>query len=211
LFFLRRCGRKDLAAQGSAGKGGGKATQKPANKEGESMELTDFKDLVDRHYPMLYRFALGLGCTKAYASYLTQQSLSSWALKKNLACNDAHTKSGLLAELYCRRRRDDRHDDSPTQPDDLAQHDISPWAVPPALDLVEPEEVLECLQSINESFRVPLLLFYLGDQSFDEIAGILTISPEVAISRLSMGKRVLQSILLRGKGSSPTESSLPRR
>jgi DNA-directed RNA polymerase specialized sigma24 family protein len=43
------------------------------------MELTDFKDLVDRHYPMLYRFALGLGCTKAYASYLTQQSLSSWA------------------------------------------------------------------------------------------------------------------------------------
>jgi DNA-directed RNA polymerase specialized sigma24 family protein len=51
----------------------------PENKKGESMELTEFKDLVDRHYPMLYRFALGLGCTKAYASDLTQQSLSSWA------------------------------------------------------------------------------------------------------------------------------------
>jgi DNA-directed RNA polymerase specialized sigma24 family protein len=189
---------------GQAGEGGGiENTTTCKNKEGESMELTDFKDLVDRHYPMLYRFALGLGCTKAHASYLTQQSLSSWALKKNLARNDAHAKSGLLAELYCRHRGDDRHEDSPTQPDDLAQHDLSPWAVPPALDLVEPEEVLECLQSINETFRVPLLLFLLGEQSCDEIAGILTISPEVAISRLSMGRRVLQSTLLRRWGRQP--------
>jgi RNA polymerase sigma-70 factor (ECF subfamily) len=162
------------------------------------MELSNFKDLVDRHYPMLYRFALGLGCTKAYVSDLTQQSLFSWAIEKNLACDDTHAKSGLLAELYCRRPRDDRHENRPTQPYNLAQDDLSPWAVPPALDLLEPEEVMECLQSINETFRVPLLLFYLGEQSFDEIAGILTISPEVAISRLSMGKRVLQSILLRG-------------
>jgi hypothetical protein len=49
-------------------------------------------------------------------------------------------------------------------------------------NLLEPEEVMECLQSINETFRVPLLLFYLGEQSFDEIAGILTISPEPSAS-----------------------------
>jgi DNA-directed RNA polymerase specialized sigma24 family protein len=164
------------------------------------MEITEFEDLADRHYPMLYRFALGLGCTKAYASDLTQQSLSSWAFKKNLVCDDTHAKSALLAELYCLLQRDDRHENMPTQPDNLAQDDLSPWAVPPALDLLEPEEVMECLQSINETFRVPLLLFYLGEQSFDEIAGILTISPEVAISRLSMGKRVLQGILLRRCG-----------
>jgi RNA polymerase sigma-70 factor (ECF subfamily) len=172
-------------------------SQQPAKKEDESMELSDFKDLVDRHYPMLYRFALGLGCTEAYACDLIQQSFSSWTLRKNVACNDAHAKSGLLAELYRRRPKNDRHENRPTQPDNLAQGDLAPWGVPAALDLLEPEEVMECLQSINETFRVPLLLFYLGEQSFDEIAGILTISPEVAISRLSMGKRVLQSILLR--------------
>jgi DNA-directed RNA polymerase specialized sigma24 family protein len=118
-------------------------------------------------------------------------------LKKNLVCDDTHAKSALLAELYRRRRRDDRHENRPTQPDDLAQDVLSPWVMPPALDFLEPEEMMECLQSINETFRVPLLLLYLGEQSFDEIAGILTISPEVAISRLSLGKRVLQNILFR--------------
>lgn len=164
------------------------------------MELSDFNALVDRHYPMLYRFALGLGCTRAYACDLTQQSLFSWASKKNLACNDSQAKSGLLAELYCRRARDDSHENRPTLPDDLAYDDLSPWAVPPALDFLTPEEVMECMLSINETFRVPILLFYLGEQSFDEIAGILTIPPEIAISRLSKGKRVLQSILHRRCG-----------
>ena len=149
---------------------------------------------------MLYRFALGLGCTKAYACDLTQQSLFSWAAKKNLACNDSHAKSGLLAELYCRRARDDSHKNRSALPDDLAQDDSSLWAVPPVLEFLTPEEVMECLLSINETFRIPILLFYLGEQSFDEIAGILTIPPEIAISRLSRGKRALHSILLRRYG-----------
>src|SRR5580698_8588156 len=64
------------------------------------MEPLDFDDLVDRFYPMLYRFALSLARNEADASDLTQQTFSVWASKGHLLRDSTKVKSWLFTTLY---------------------------------------------------------------------------------------------------------------
>jgi RNA polymerase sigma-70 factor (ECF subfamily) len=161
------------------------------------MHSLDFEEIVDRFYPMLYRFALSLARNEADACDLTQQTFSVWATKGHLLRDGSKAKSWLFTTLYrefiSSRRREMRW---PKEELSQVEHEL-PCAMPETVDCLESTQVMEALQSIDETFRAPLALFYLQEHSYEEIARILEIPLGTVMSRLSRGKQKLQQAFLR--------------
>ncbi|HEV3271103.1 MAG TPA: RNA polymerase sigma factor [Candidatus Methylacidiphilales bacterium] len=172
------------------------------------MHPPDFEEIVDRFYPMLYRFALSLARNEADASDLTQQTFSIWATKGHFLRDGSKAKSWLFTTLYrefiSSRRREMRW-----QKEDLSEVENElPCAMPESVDHLESTHVMEALQSIDETFRTPLALFYLQEHSYEEIAQILEIPIGTVMSRLSRGKQKLQQAFLKREG--PADTTLIR-
>jgi RNA polymerase sigma-70 factor, ECF subfamily len=155
-----------------------------------------FEEIVDRFYSMLYRFALSLTRNEADACDLTQQTYYLWASKGHLLRDKTKVKSWLFTTLYrefiSHRRRQMRWE----KDDVWMEDDELPGAMPTTVDCLEPRRVMECLQAINETFRAPLILYYLQEHSYREIAEILSIPVGTVMSRLSRGKQKLKTTLL---------------
>jgi len=161
-----------------------------------TMPSLNFEEIVDRFYPMLYRFALSLARNEADACDLTQQTFSVWATKGHLLRDGSKVKSWLFTTLYhefiSNRRREMRW---PKEELSEVEHEL-PCAMPETVDCLESGQVMEALQSLDETFRVPLVLFYLQEHSYEEIAQILQIPIGTVMSRLSRGKQKLQQAFL---------------
>jgi RNA polymerase sigma-70 factor (ECF subfamily) len=66
---------------------------------------------------------------------------------------------------------------------------------PNALRFADSRCVLDALETIEESYRSTLELFYLGDLSYKEISVVLGIPIGTVMSRLSRGKQELRRAL----------------
>ena len=172
------------------------------------MHSLDFEDIVDRFYPMLYRFALSLARNEADACDLTQQTFSVWATKGHLLRDASKVKSWLFTTLYrefiSNRRREMRW---PKEDISEVENEL-PMAMPETVDCLEADQVMAALQSIDETFRAPLVLFYLEENSYEEIGQILEIPIGTVMSRLSRGKQKLQQAFLRRQA--PSDSNIVR-
>ena len=159
------------------------------------MHSLNFEDIVDRFYPMLYRFALSLARNETDASDLTQQTFFVWATKGHLLRDESKVKSWLFTTLYrefiTNRRREIRW---PKQEISEEEHEL-PCALPETVDCLESGQVMAALQAIDETFRAPLTLFYLQEHSYEEISHILDVPIGTVMSRLSRGKQKLQRAL----------------
>jgi RNA polymerase sigma-70 factor (ECF subfamily) len=172
------------------------------------MQSLDFEEIVDRYYPMLYRFAFSLARNEADACDLTQQTFSVWATKGHLLRDVTKVKSWLFTTLYrefiSNRRRELRW---PREELSEVENEL-PVAMPETVDCLEAEQVMAALHSIDETFRAPLVLFYLEENSYEEIAQILEIPVGTVMSRLSRGKQKLQHAFLRLQ--TPADSNIIR-
>jgi len=172
------------------------------------MSSLDFEQIVDRFYPMLYRFALSLARNEADACDLTQQTFSIWAKKGHFLRDHSKAKSWLFTTLYhefiSNRRREMRW---PKEELSEVEHEL-PCAMPETVDCLESGQVMEALQSIDETFRAPLVLFYLKEHSCEEIARILEIPIGTVMSRLARGKQKLQQAFLHRQ--SPVDTNITR-
>jgi RNA polymerase sigma-70 factor (ECF subfamily) len=160
------------------------------------MHSLDFEEIVDRYYQMLYRFAYSLARNEADACDLTQQTFTVWAEKGHLLRDATKAKSWLFTTLYrefiSNRRREMRW---PTEELSEVENEL-PTAVPESVDPFDATEVMAALQSLDETFRAPLALFYLQEHSYEEIAQILEVPIGTVMSRLSRGKQKLQQAFL---------------
>jgi len=155
----------------------------------------DFEALVEEHYRRLYQFAYNLSHDEAEACDLTQQTFLKWARKGHQLRDSSKVKTWLFTTLHREflqaRRKTSRF---PHHELDEVARELP--AVPPTMvDQLDASTVLESLAKINETFRAPLVLFYLEDYSYKEIAEILDVPVGTVQSRISRGKSQLYKIL----------------
>lgn len=159
------------------------------------MNEEEFETLVSAHYEGLYKFAFSLAKAEADAADLTQETFYRWATKGSQLRDRSKAKTWLYTTLYRQflmgRRRETRFQHSP-----LSESESQlPAVEPETVDSLDAQMVVESLAGIEENFRLPLSLFYLGDQSYKEIAETLDIPIGTVMSRLSRGKAMLRQQL----------------
>ena len=155
-----------------------------------------FTQLVDTYYSALYRFALSLARREADACDLVQQTFFIWAKRGHQLREETKAKTWLFTTLYREflrgRRRDQRIqsiEDLPPGADEIASEEID------HARKLDGSQIVESLQQIDEVFRAPLVLFYLQDMSYHEIAESLDVPIGTVMSRLSRGKAQLRRLL----------------
>ena len=167
--------------------------------------MTDFEQLVDRHYAPLYRFAFSLAKNGTEAADLTQQTFYLWAAKGHQLRDRSKAKSWLFTTLYREYVSTYRHHTKFPQVEleDAAQ-DI-PAVAPSVFNDIDGGTVVSALAQVDDVFRAPLTLFYLDELSYKEIADVLGVPIGTVMSRLSRGKAQLRQHLLMSRGAAASK------
>lgn len=157
------------------------------------MESREFQELVDQHYVNLYRFALSLAQNEQDAADLVQEAFSIFARKGHQIRDSSKVKSWLFTtlrrEFFALRRDHQRYSDTPPDGETAAELTVE------QAHSLDSEAVLNALRRLPLEYREPLTLYYLDDQSYQEIANILNIPIGTVMSRLSRAKEKIRVIL----------------
>ena len=157
----------------------------------------NFDEIVSAYYQPLYRFGYSLAKNEHEASDLTQQTFFIYAEKGNSLRDKTKIKSWLFTTLYReflrRRRKDQRIDNYEPEILEAAGGSVEP-DIHRSLDR---NLALEALDEVDEVYRQPLILFYIKDLAYREIAEVLDVPIGTIMSRLSRGKSQLRDIFKR--------------
>jgi RNA polymerase sigma-70 factor (ECF subfamily) len=166
----------------------------------------EFEKLVDLYYRDLYRFAFSLTRREADAADLTQQTFYIWARKGHQLRTLAHVKGWLFTTLHREflqtRRRQERFSDQP-----LSQEIMDEIAVVSvdAINKIDIRTTLALFDQIDPNYQAPLMLYYIEDLSYKEIAEVLEIPLGTVQSRIARGKMHLHKLLTDDTGSKTTD------
>ncbi|HME87702.1 MAG TPA: RNA polymerase sigma factor [Chthoniobacterales bacterium] len=155
----------------------------------------EFEKLVNAYYGDLYRFGLSLTGNDGDACDLAQETFYVWAKKRHQLRNPASVKSWLFTTLHrqflqtCRRRN--RFKDEPIDESSPALPQVSADCV----DRIDAQMLLRFLAKIEIDYRSPLVLYYLEDLSYKEIATALAIPLGTVQSRIARAKIKLLQLL----------------
>ena len=154
-----------------------------------------FETLVATYYKPLYKFAWSLSKSDSDAADLTQQTFLIWAEKGHMLRDPSKAKSWLFTSLYREFLRQNRRGKTVTSIDqEILETHLDPDLVSSARRL-EGQEALAALDELDKVYREPLILFYLQDLAYKEIAEVLDIPMGTVMSRLARGKAHLKKIL----------------
>jgi RNA polymerase sigma factor (sigma-70 family) len=170
------------------------------------MKDREFEDLVSTHYENLYRFAFSLCRNEAEASDLTQQTFLRWAQRGFQLRDRSKAKTWLFTTLYREFLGGQRR---ATRFPHVEMEDAGtelPHLEPETVNAMDGQSVLEALNGLDETYRAPLMLFYLKDHSYQEIAHILDIPIGTVMSRLSRGKDQLRKRILDSESTTPSQT-----
>lgn len=165
----------------------------------------EFEKLVDLYYRDLYRFGFSLTRSEADAADLTQQTFYIWARKGHQLRTLANVKGWLFTTLHREflqtRRRQERISDEPLSEiiDEITT------APADAISKIDIYTMLELFDQIDQNYRTPLVLYYMEDLSYKEIAEMLEIPLGTVQSRIARGKMRLHKLLTRETASKKTE------
>jgi RNA polymerase sigma-70 factor, ECF subfamily len=160
----------------------------------------DFEKVVELHYACLYRFAFSLARNGDDACDLTQQTFYIWAGKGHQIVDERKVKSWLFTTLHReflkRRRKTIRLAEVEMDParEELADTTPFPFA------RIDRPAILEALARVDEQYQAAVVLFYLEDYSYPEIAGILDVPLGTVKSRMARGIAQLQQLLSKREG-----------
>ncbi len=157
-----------------------------------------FEQIVDAHYQGLFRFALSMCRREATAQDLVQQTFLQWARKGHTLRDSTKVKTWLFTTIYREwlsiARREKKYEEVEFEPD------LHGSTQPPddgeniRVDSVTLQAALE---QLDPNYRAPLVLFYLKELSYRDIAETLDIPIGTVMSRLSRAKDSLRRILSR--------------
>jgi RNA polymerase sigma-70 factor (ECF subfamily) len=155
----------------------------------------EFERIVNMHYGSLYRFAFSLARNEAEAWDLTQQTFYLWATKGHQLRDAEKLKSWLLTTLHREFLGTKRHEARFPHFEVTAMAHELPNVTPAMINAMDGQAVMDCLVQVEDPYRAPLVLFYLEDMSYKEIAELLGVATGTVMSRLSRGKAQLRQLL----------------
>ena len=153
-----------------------------------------FETLVERHYRNLHIFAISLTRNPSDAADLTQEAFTRWANKGTHVTDLASAKSWLYRTLY-RAFIDLKRRQNRIQPLESVAGLDPPSCCLEAGRASDGGTVSRALQTLPEKYRIPLVLFYLEDCSYKEIAKVTNLRIGTVMSRLARGKQKLAELL----------------
>jgi RNA polymerase sigma factor (sigma-70 family) len=161
-------------------------------------EPLTFEQIVDAHYAGLYRFALSMCKQEATAQDLVQQTFLQWAKKGDSLRDTSKVKTWLFTTIYREylgiARREKKHEHVEFEPDLHGATEDEGNTVQPRVDNATLQLALD---QLDPNYRAPLVLFYLKELSYRDIAEALSVPIGTVMSRLSRAKDALRTILLR--------------
>jgi RNA polymerase sigma-70 factor (ECF subfamily) len=170
----------------------------------EPLPMSEFQELVDAYYQALYRFAMSLTRDADRAADLVQETFCIWAEKNSQLRDRSKAKTWLFTTLHreflAQARRSARYSDENL--DDAAERLPATTGDDPERQM-DGQRAMELLGALDETFRAPLVLFYLQQHSYKEIAEILEIPIGTVMSRISRGKDLLRRQMTAGPASAP--------
>ncbi|MDZ4406146.1 RNA polymerase sigma factor [Prosthecobacter sp.] len=156
-----------------------------------------FEQIVDAHYQGLHRFALSMCRSEATAQDLVQQTFLQWAKKGHTLRDTSKVKTWLFTTIYREwlsiARREKKHEQVEFEPE---LHGVAHNSDESENPRVDGATLQKALEQLDPNYRAPLVLFYLKELSYREIAESLGIPIGTVMSRLSRAKNHLRSILL---------------
>ncbi|WLR50392.1 RNA polymerase sigma factor [Bacillus tianshenii] len=156
-----------------------------------------FQQLVEMYYPTVERFAFQLGNPHhevddivqevflrvyRFLDQFSQNKFSTWLYKitLNVTRDMARKKSQNLRKVV--KIKKERTEDQPPVEKYILQD--------------EDDRVLhQCIQRLDEKYRLPILLFYFHDKKYDEIAHILDVRLPTVKTRMLRAKQMLKKLL----------------
>ena len=157
--------------------------------------VPDFSQLVADHYTGLYRFAQSLSRRQGTAEDLVQQTFLQWARKGQTLRDTSKAKTWLYTTLYrewlaiARREKKHEHLEFEAEVHGSWEESIEE----PAVDSATLQRALD---QLDENYRSPLVLFYLRELSYRDIAETLGVPMGTVMSRLSRAKDALKKLLV---------------
>ena len=155
----------------------------------------EFENLVNLYYRDLYRFGLSLTASEPDACDLTQETFYVWARKRHQLRNPAKVKAWLFTTLHRQflqaRRHETRFKDEPIN-DTSADF---PHVPADCVNRIDARTLLSFLGQLDEAHRAPLVLYYLEDLSYNEIAETLAVPLGTVQSRIARAKIKLLQLL----------------
>lgn len=155
----------------------------------------EFERLVKLYYRDLYRFGLSLTASEAEAADLTQETFYIWANKGHQLQNPDKAKAWLFTTLHreflkiCRRRTRFVHEPIEESSPEL------PRVPADCVDRIDTQALVNILARIDETYRAPLVLYYMEDLSYAEIGDVLNIPLGTVQSRIARAKIKLFQLL----------------
>lgn len=160
------------------------------------MNDADYEQAVATFYEALYAFGYSLAGNEDDACELTQETYCRLLTKGSQLRDPSKVKSWLFTTLYRvflgwkdRRAR-------------LPHFEISsveselPVITPANVDVLENEAIRDALLELEGHYRTPVMMFYMNDHSYEEIAEILDVPIGTVMSRLSRAKGLLRERLV---------------
>lgn len=154
-----------------------------------------FETLVATYYQPLYKFAWSLSKNEEDARDLVQQAFLIWAEKGHTLRDPDKVKSWLFTSLYREFLRQNRRGQKVTAIDQEILETRQDTDLVSSVRQMEREEAVEALDTLDPVYREPLILFYMEDLSYKEIAEVLDIPMGTVMSRLARAKGQLKKAL----------------
>jgi RNA polymerase sigma-70 factor (ECF subfamily) len=156
---------------------------------------SDYEEAVVSFYEGLYAFGYSLTRNEDDASELTQETFYRLLTRGGMVRDVSKIKAWLFTTLYrIFLGWKQRHASLPHFEISTVENELPP-VTPEQMDVLLDNAVRDSLLELEERYRAPLMLFYLNDHSYEEIARILAVPIGTVMSRLSRGKALLRQRL----------------